>query len=43
MVCLRTLFVLLPVLSGKVFAAIGPTAVLQIVNDVVAPDGFNRT
>ena len=43
MVCLRTLFVLLPVLSGRVYAAIGPTAVLQIGNNIVAPDGFSRT
>ena len=43
MVCLRTLFVLLPVLSGRVYAAIGPTALLQIGNNIVAPDGFSRT
>ena len=43
MVCLRTLFVLLPVLSGRVSAAIGPTAVLKIGNADVAPDGYRRT
>ena len=43
MVCLPTLFVLLPALSGRAFAAIGPTAVLQIGNDIVAPDGYGRT
>jgi iron transport multicopper oxidase len=43
MVCLRSLFVLLPVMSGRVFAAIGPTAVLEIQNAVIAPSGFDRT
>ena len=43
MVCLRSLFVIFSVISGSVFAAIGPTAVLQIGNGVVAPDGFSRS
>ncbi|KAN0136666.1 Cupredoxin [Lactarius tabidus] len=43
MVWLRSLIVLLPVMSGRVSAAIGPTAVLEIQNADVAPDGFTRT
>jgi hypothetical protein len=43
MVRLHSLFVLLSVMSGRVFAAIGPDAVLQIGNADVSPDGFNRT
>ena len=27
---------------AKVYAAIGPSADLSIVNDNIAPDGFNR-
>ncbi|KAI9429941.1 laccase [Lactarius psammicola] len=36
------LFVLLSAISGRVSAAIGPTAELQIYNANVAPDGFSR-
>ena len=43
MMWLRSLFVLLSVISGRVSAAIGPTAVLQIGNADVAPDGYGRT
>ncbi|KAF8259959.1 laccase 1A [Lactarius quietus] len=42
MVLLRSLFVPLSVLSGRVSAAIGPAAVLKITNDIVSPDGFSR-
>ena len=43
MVWLPSLFVLLSVIPGRVTAAIGPDAVLQITNAVVAPDGYSRT
>jgi iron transport multicopper oxidase len=42
MVWLRSLFVLLSVMSGRVSAAIGPKAVLRIENANVSPDGFTR-
>ncbi|KAF8259954.1 laccase [Lactarius quietus] len=42
MVLLRSLFALLSVVSGRVSAAIGPNAALQITNNVVSPDGFPR-
>ena len=42
MLQLRSFVLLLATLSGSVSASIGPVADLQIVNEVIAPDGFNR-
>ena len=43
MMRLYSLAVILTALLGKVSAAIGPTANLQIVNQKIAPDGFQRS
>jgi hypothetical protein len=43
MIRLHSLAVILAALLGKVSAAIGPTANLQIVNRIIAPDGFRRS
>ena len=42
MLQLHSFVFLLAALSGGVSASIGPVADLQIVNKVIAPDGFSR-
>jgi hypothetical protein len=43
MVLLNALALLLPAVYGGVYASIGPVAELEIVNRVIAPDGFPRS
>ncbi len=42
MVLLYALALLLPAVYRGVYASIGPSAELEIVNRVIAPDGFTR-
>ncbi|KAI9433619.1 laccase [Lactarius psammicola] len=42
MVLLYALSLLLPAVYRGVYASIGPSAELEIVNEVIAPDGFTR-
>ena len=43
MLRLYSLAVMLAALSGQVSAAIGPTAILPISNQIISPDGFRRS
>ncbi|KAN0136672.1 laccase [Lactarius tabidus] len=43
MVLLNALALLLPAVYGGVYASIGPVADLEIVNRVIAPDGYQRS
>ena len=43
MVLLSALAFLLPAVYRGVYASIGPCADLEIVNGVIAPDGFSRS
>lgn len=40
---LDALPLLLPAIYGSVYTSIGPVAELEIVNRVIAPDGFSRS